>query len=201
MIVNLTQAKNRISQLKLSICVLSTLMFLAACGHPTEKAPVPFKPTASVQEIMQSIIDPNADDVWNSVSTIVTSAGVEDRSPKSEEEWQAVRKHAITLAEAANLLLIEGRPVAHAGSTTSSVEAELSADETQKLIDNNRDKFNTFAVALHDATGEAITAIDAKNTEELVRIGGKIDQVCESCHATYWYPNDKRPSFPPLSKP
>lgn len=201
MTFNLSQSKNKTSKFKFGICALSSLMILSACEHPTEKAPVPFKPTASVQEIMQSIIDPNADDVWNSVSTIVTSAGVEDRSPKSEEEWQTVRKHAITLAEAANLLLIEGRPVAHAGSTTSSVEAELSAEETQKLIDNSRDKFNAFAVALHDATGEAIAAIDAKNTEELVRIGGKIDQVCESCHATYWYPSDKRPSFPPLSKP
>ncbi len=181
--------------------MLSSLMVLSACGHPAEKAVAPFKPTASVQEIMQSIIDPNADDVWNSVSTIVTSAGVEDRSPKTDEEWQAVRKHAVTLAEAANLLMIEGRPVAHAGATTSSVEAELTADETQKLIDNNREKFNAFALALHEASNEAIAAIDAKNTEELVRIGGKIDQVCESCHATYWYPNDKRPSFPPLSKP
>lgn len=181
--------------------MLGSMMVLTACGHPAEKAPIPFKPTASVQEIMQSIIDPNADDVWNSVSTIVTSAGVEDRSPKTDEDWQTVRKHAITLAEAANLLLIEGRPVAHAGASTSSVEAELTADETQKLIDNNREKFNAFALALHDATHEAITAIDAKNTEELVRIGGKIDQVCESCHAAYWYPNDKRPSFPSLSKP
>jgi cytochrome c556 len=188
-------------QLKPTVMILSALIALSACGHPTEKAAPPFKPTASVQEIMQSIIDPNADDVWNSVSTVVTSSGTEERTPKSDEEWQAVRKHAITLAEAANLLLIEGRPVAHAGASTSSVDAELSAEQIQKLIDKNRDKFNTFAVALHAATSDAISAIDSKNTEELVRVGGKIDQVCESCHSTFWYPNDKRPSFPPLTKP
>lgn len=184
-----------------SIITLALLLATAGCSQKDEPVKTAFNPTASLQEIMHSIVDPNADDVWNSVATISTSAGIEERSPHTDEEWQAVRKHAITLAEAGNLLLIEGRPVAHPGANTSSVPAELSADQIQKAIDENRPKFNSFALALQETTNQAIKAIDAKNTEELVRIGGKIDQVCESCHATFWYPSDKRPSFPPLTKP
>jgi len=172
------------------------LLGLAACSESAKglsKQASQFKPIASLQEIMTSIIDPNADEVWNSVSTIVTASGIEERSPHTDEEWQAVRRHAVTLAEAANLLIIEGRPVAAPGSSTSSVPAEASAEEIQANIAAHRLEFASRAHALQAATQQAIAAIDAKNTEELVRAGGVIDQACEGCHAQFWYPSDKRP--------
>lgn len=175
---------------------------LSACGQkPAEESKTsPFQPTASIQEIMNSIIDTNADEVWNSVATISTKEGTEERSPHTDEEWLAVRRHAITLLEASNLLVVEGRQVAVAGSSTSKVPAEATAEVIQKNINAHRPEFIAHANALHSATKEAIAAIDAKNTEELVRIGGKIDQACESCHARFWYPGEKLPVFPRLEK-
>lgn len=181
---------------------LLALVSLAACNNKQiEEAKVEaFQPTASIQEIMNSIVDTNADEVWNSVATIATKEGVEERSPKTDEEWLKVRRHAITLLEASNLLIVEGRRVAHPGSSTSSVPAEASAEKIQEDINTHRAEFIAHANALHSATKEAIAAIDAKNTEELVRTGGKIDQACESCHARFWYPGEKLPVFPKLGK-
>jgi cytochrome c556 len=146
---------------------------------------------------MTSIIDTNADDVWNSVATILTKTGTEERSPHTDEEWKAVRRHAVTLAEASNLLVIEGRRVAAPGASTSEVPAELSAPEIQKDIDAHRSDFVAHAQAFHEAVQQAIVAIDAKNTEELIRAGGTIDQACEGCHLQFWYPLNRSKAAAP----
>lgn len=175
--------------------LLAALLALAGCGQQASAKPESvFKPTASIQEIMASIVDPNADEVWNSVASVVTAAGTEDKQPHTDEEWAAVRRHAVTLLEASNLLLIEGRRVAPEGASTSSVKAELNPDEIQKGITARRADFIQHAHALHDTVQQAIVAIDAKNAEELVKVGGNIDQVCEQCHKQFWYPNDKLPT-------
>ncbi len=184
----------------LPVLLAGLLLGLTACGQkpsPNAKADPQFKPTASLQEIMISIIDPNADDVWNAVASVSTAAGIEDKQPRTDEEWAAVRRHAITLLEASNLLLIEGRQVAVAGASTSAAPAELSAVEIQKTIESKRPDFNRHAHDLHAAVLQTIAAIDAKNVEELVRTGGEIDKVCEACHKQFWYPNDKRPTTVP----
>jgi hypothetical protein len=166
---------------------------LAACSQKSLDTTSPFKPTASIQDIMVSIIDPNIDFVWNSVATISTSKGTEERRPQTDEEWKTVRQHALTVLEASNLLLVEGRKAAGSNASTSSHPVELNPKEIDKAINDNREDYIRFIHALHDATQQAITAIDAKNVDELVKAGGLIDQVCEQCHSKFWYPNDKRP--------
>jgi len=192
-----TSPKNRYATTLM--CVLLATSLLSACNKApevTKAAPPSFRPTATVQEIMQSIIDPNIDAVWNSVATISTKAGVEERAPKSDDEWREVRQHALVVAEASNLLLMDGRKVAAKGASTSSHAVELSPDEVEKGIRNHRDDFVKHAHDLQAATQEAIDAIDHKDTQRLVQAGGRIDQVCEQCHVQFWYPNDK----PPLQK-
>jgi hypothetical protein len=168
------------------------MLGLSGCAQqaPTARpeAGAAFIPAASIQEIMASIVDTNADDVWNSVATIITRAGIEERAPHTEEEWSAVRRHAVTLAEASNLLVIEGRQVAAPGASTSDVPAELGAAEIQKDIAANRQDFVARAQAFHGAVQQAIAAIDARNSEGLVRAGGIMDQACEACHLQFWYP-------------
>jgi iron uptake system EfeUOB component EfeO/EfeM len=82
---------------------------LAACSHKTEapKSVSPFKPSASLQELMVSVIDPNVDPIWNAVSTVSTKEGTEEKQPQSDDEWKALRNHAIMHIEVSNLLVIE----------------------------------------------------------------------------------------------
>jgi len=179
--------------------LIVTILTLSACNKsttPVKVEPDTFRPAVSVQEIMQAIIDPNIDAVWNSVATISTTAGVEERAPKTEDEWREVRQHAIVVAEASNLLLIEGRQIATKGASTSSHIVELNPDEIAKGIQQHRTDFVRHAHDLHTAVQEAIDAIDHKDAQRLVQAGGRIDQVCERCHVQFWYPNDK----PPLQK-
>ncbi len=157
---------------------------------PREESP--FRPTATIQELMVSVIDPNVDPIWNSIQTISTADGIEEKYPKTDEEWATLKNHAVTLRETANLLMIEGRKVAT--SNTSTVAAELSADEIEKLIATNRPAFIKNAQELHEAVTQAIVAIDAKDVAALEATGGAIDRVCEKCHEQFWYPGDKPPT-------
>jgi hypothetical protein len=172
---------------------------LAACTEqtaPKPVAPVPqYQLTATVQDLMEGLIDPSADELWDSVAYIANSKGIEDRQPRTAEQWQAVRTSAVNLIEAANLLSMPGRIVAHdpPNHPPQPGPGELSHAESQKLIDANHEGFVQFAHVLQIAGGEALAAIDAKNAQGLMDSGTTIDNACEACHVTYWYPNQRRP--------
>ncbi len=172
------------------------VLSLAACSPPpaAESTPAPaYKPVATLQEIMKAVIDPNIDAIWNSVASISSAEGEEERRPQSDEDWQRLHQHALNVAEAGNLLLIESRPVAKAGVETSTGGAELSPQAIQDLIASQRGAFNANALALQDAAQLLIAAIEQKNVEELERAGGEVERACEQCHSQFWYPGDKRP--------
>ncbi len=73
----------------------------------------------------------------------------------------------------------------------SEVEGILKADQIQALIDGDHSKFASKAMALHAAALEALEAIDAKDHNKLSDVGGAIDEACEQCHTTYWYPDER----------
>lgn len=151
----------------------------------------PFIITASIKELMDSTVDPAADGLWDSVAIISTMAGVEHRQPRTEEEWKAVRRHAVTLLEATNLLVMDGRRAAPAG--TQPGEGELSPEEIDQRIAGSRPALIQLAHGLQAATVKALDAIDKKDAAALLQAGAGIDTACEACHLTYWYPNQKIP--------
>jgi hypothetical protein len=147
-----------------------------------------FRLTASIRELMDSEIDPAADFLWASVASISTRAGLEERRPRTDEEWLEVRRHAITLIEATNLLVMKGRRVSHT-YIPSGGAGELDTNEAQQKIEANRDVFVLFAQRLQETGLQTLAAIDAKNADQVFELGGAIDEACESCHVTFWYPN------------
>jgi cytochrome c556 len=154
----------------------------------------PYRLTATVQELMDGIVDPSADSLWDSVAYIANTTGIEDRRPRTDEEWKAVRTSALTLIEAANLLSMPGRVVAtDAPGSPGPGLGELSHAEIQQRIAATHAGFVQFAHNLQDAGLKALAAIDAKDPQALMDAGGTIDEACEACHVTYWYPNQNRP--------
>lgn len=152
-----------------------------------------FRPSATLQEIMLSVIDPNIDPIWNAISTETSAEGEIEVRPETDEDWAQLRQHAIALREVANLLVIPGRKVAHPGTSTSIHHSELQADAIEALIAAQWPAFVQRAQALHDATNLALDAIDAKDVAKLEEVGGVIEHTCEGCHSQFWYPGDVRP--------
>jgi len=86
------------------------LVFVMSCAQqPPAPALPPFDTTISVPELMESVMDPAADGVWEAVGTIYTKDGAFEKVPADDDEWNAVRAKAITLVETGNLLLLPSR--------------------------------------------------------------------------------------------
>jgi cytochrome c556 len=98
----------------------------------------------------------------------------------------------VALIEAANLLRMPGRRV-RSGDMPAG-PGELSAAEIQQRIEEDHDNFALFAELLQGAGFKALAAIDANNAQALMDAGGIIDEACEACHLSYWYPNQSRPA-------
>jgi len=137
---------------------LIAVVAVSACSRAP--APPPFKAVADNKLLMQSVIDPNADLVWDAVKTIVTRDKTEEIRPRSNDEWIAVRNAAVALTESGNLLMMA--PRARDGGEWMK--------RAQELID----------------TGEAaIRAADSKNADRLFTVGGDIYEACSNCHRQY----------------
>lgn len=178
---------------------------LAACETQVESAVAEstFRPTASIQEVMDAVVDPAADAIWDAVSTTTTKDGTEVKQPTSDEEWKVLRHQAVSLAEAANLLVIDGRQVAHAGRQLddSGTPGILTAPEIEKAIAANRPAYVKAAHDLHDTAVAVLAAIDTKQPAAVIAAGGKIERACEHCHVQFWYPNGQAPQAASFAKP
>lgn len=150
---------------------------------------------ATIQNLMVNQVDPSADLLWASVSTVITAAGTDERQPRTAAQWLTVRHYALTLIEAGNLLLVPHRRVAKGGERIddANVPGIESADHMQRAIDADPAAFRQAALALRAAGVKALTAIDAKDPQALIEAGGDIDAACEACHLKYWYPHSPRP--------
>jgi hypothetical protein len=193
-----------LAALALAACQKETTVALppaappASAAHSTP-APPQFLITASIQELMDSVIDPAADALWDSVGITVTAKGTEMRQPRSDEEWQEARRRAIALVEGTNLLIMDGRKLVAPGSEVldQNTQGVVSAKEGQELLESQHQTFVQFSRALHDVGEQMLKAIDAKDAAGMMNAGAAMDGVCENCHLKFWYPHQVIPELPP----
>ncbi len=189
--------------MKHRISVICCAIALVGCAeNPETNAAVhDAQSLASLQDIMATVVDPAADALWASVESTTTADSSVDKQPLTAADWAIVRRHAVALVEAGNLLAHTGRPVAREGRVIEDahIEGVLTAHEIQSLILANPSAFVRHVQDFQSASQEALSAIDARDPSALFDAGGKLQQACEQCHRTYWYPNAKRPGFPGLS--
>src|SRR5262249_27193198 len=146
----------------------------------------------TIKDIMDSMVDPSGDFMFESIVEIADENGITRKAPQTDEEWEEVRHRAFILLEAPNLLTMEGRKVAQPHERSKNPQVELQPEEIQKLVDGDRASFFRRARRLQDAAAEALKAADAKDKDALFHAIENIDKACENCHLHYWYPNDKR---------
>ena len=148
---------------------------------------------STIRDLMESIIDPSADALWGAAGTVVDKEGIHELLPKTQEEWLDVRRAAVRLIEGGNLLMMPGREAAPVGAKSEAPGVELEPAQITALIKKNRKNFNAFAKALQALGVEALRASDTKDVVLLIDIGGRMEDVCESCHKTFWYPQENLP--------
>jgi cytochrome c556 len=173
------------------LLILLLLVIGSGCSKAVPPATDLLK-TATIKDIMDSMVDPSGDFMFESVALIADEKGITEKAPRTDEEWEEVRHHAFILLEAPNLMIMEGRKVAAAGEKAQFPQVELQPEEIQKLVDGDRPSFIRRARRLQDAAAMALKAADQKDKDALFQAVERIDKACENCHLHYWYPNDKR---------
>lgn len=164
---------------------IGLLFFATACTGPAPQ----YQNEITVKEIMDSVVDPNADFVWQSVSTAETIKGTEEKAPRTDEEWREVRRHTVAIMEATNMLQVPGRRVARPGEKADDPRIEEPPEVIQTLINSDRATWYENARGLYAAAALLLQAVDAKNVRGVMDAGDKLDKACEACHLKYWYPN------------
>ena len=171
--------------------VLPVLSLTGGCGsEPPEPVPE-YRPTTTVRQLMQAVIGPSAAVIWDAVETSSTAKGVEHKEPRTDADWQAVERSAVMLVEASNLLLIPGRPIARPEERADAADVELHPAEIAALVDRSRPDWVQRAHALHDASRALLASIEKKDVKGLFDNGAAVYNTCESCHRTYWYPENR----------
>ena len=148
------------------------------------------KPVVSVKELMRDLIDPLADNVFDSVSIIVDAKGTVETKPKTDEDWERIRIGGVTLAEGAYLLKVR-RPFAPPGDENNSTgpdAAELSPARIMAKVEADPVEWNARIEALRNVGLEVLDIVKRKDDKELWDAAENLDEACENCHLSYWYP-------------
>ena len=113
-----------------------------------------------LKNLMEWLIDPAADAIWDSVSTIIDKNGTTNIAPKNDAEWEALRQQAAVLTEAGNVLMMPDR--VRLGKTWPLAAKKL---KTSGLL--------------------ALQATLNKDPDLLFKAGEEIYKSCAGCHHTY----------------
>jgi hypothetical protein len=150
-------------------------------------------PTLSVKELMEHVIDPTADWIFDAAVIDISHKGITETKPLSEEDWLKVERGGYLLAESTNLLKIPRRmvPVEDEGKPHQPGDPELPPEQIQAKIEKDRALWYKHADGLKSAALEAVKVAKARDFEGLFTVGDKVDKACEACHLEYWYPGDR----------
>jgi hypothetical protein len=147
-----------------------------------------YSPEISIAEIMESMVMPAAQQLWDAVGVDVTAQGEIEKKPETDEQWAQLRAAAVTLAEATNALLVPGRHAAPAAAPAEDSDAELAPAQIEALLAAQRPAWAAHAQVLRVTAMQALAAVDARDIERITEAGGAIDEACEGCHLQFWYP-------------
>ncbi|MEZ5550814.1 MAG: hypothetical protein R3E82_08000 [Pseudomonadales bacterium] len=135
---------------------------LGGCAEP--QVQVPYRAVTDSKQFMNWVLDPQADVIWGSAGVVSTLEGERDLRPTTQEDWDAVRNAAATIAEAGNLLMMPGH--ARAGADWNEISQGLTAKGM-----------------------ELVAAAENKDADAIFELGGHLYNICVACHQLYVYPD------------
>jgi hypothetical protein len=160
------------------LSMTATVLVISACKAPPPPPPAPVYDTArTVKEVMKSMVEPAADTLWNSVATNVSTSGTEVKAPQNDKDWLNIRREAIVLVEAMNLVTMPGRHMAPAGTKSDNPGSELEPEQIEALVTQDRESFTKLAC--QQDTALSVEGNRRRDIEALNNAGGDMTWACE----------------------
>jgi hypothetical protein len=160
--------------MRMTAFVLFLCAFVIGCSEPSNPqgggaADTPFEITLDMHDLMEWVLDPAADAIWESAGSVTTADGTVDLAPTDDEGWERLRHAGAVVAESANLLMIPGRA-------------------------RDDDEWIAMSRALIEIGHRASRAAQARDADAMFEIGGDLYEACLACHQRYWI-DDPRAAF------
>ena len=135
-------------------------------------------PVVSIKELMNDMIDPASDNIFNAVSTVISAKGIVETTPQTKEDWAKVRSGAVTLAEGVDLLKIP-RAIAPPGDRNASDgpdASDLTPEQIKAKIEADPVLWTAKIQALRNINLEVLEIVKRKDVKELSDAGEILDQ-------------------------
>jgi hypothetical protein len=143
---------------KISPFLRSAIVLLAVSGCAPQ-APS-YTPVAGVDDLMEGLVAPAAEVVWEAVWTEISETGIKEVRPQDEEGWHEVGHNAMAIAEAGNIMQFDPN------HKDDPEWVKLSQLLTKTALDVKK-------------------SADAKDPDEILQTGGVMYEACRDCHAMY----------------
>ena len=193
-----TSTRSLVRKVSRAIAVaLASATAVAGCSAKPEATQPPaaqapsFTPVLSVKELMENIVDPQADYVFDAVGSDVTAKGVVDIKPTTDDDWTKIQRGAYVLAESSNLLKMTRRMAPEGVGNVEPGGPELTPAQIEAKVKENPALWSSHADTLRAEALKVVEIVKARDTEKLLAAGSAIDQACEACHLDFWYPGDR----------
>ena len=146
-----------------TVFALSCTMAMAwAQSAPPEEAPAASEPTGNLGQVMQGILFPNSNLIFDAQEADPGASG------GIYSGWIGVENAGIALAEAADLIMKPGRVCSN--GTPVPVESE---------------DWIMFSEGLRAVGRATLAAAQAKDQDQVIEITGNLAEACYVCHEVY----------------
>ncbi len=142
-----------------------------------------------VQRAMQQEINAATNELWDVGNNAMNENGGIDPAQMDDAKWARLVASAGQLEQEAKLMA--AAPTIRAAITGKEAAEEpgsFSMEDVQSYIDADPQAFREMAAALGRHAADIASAARARDVAKTGLLIGELDQVCESCHARYWYP-------------
>jgi hypothetical protein len=158
---------------------------LSACKKEAAAAPL------DVRATMQDRVNPAMTAIWDVGNNALDDNGGLDPALLDDAKWAIIAGNADKLAAAGTAISNAGSFVSAAADNSTVGEGEITMAAVQQHVDGNPDGLKQMGAALADSATRLATAARARDAKTAGDLISGMDQVCESCHLEFWYPEQK----------
>jgi len=187
------------SKAKAGLLLAAAAVALGGCSRKDD--------TPTINASMTQIMEPNAEKIWDIVSTAYNEIGdglVADKI--SDADWKKIGEASRALKERAEIIATAkyirvadaNEPIL--GSQAVGVKGKIGTDwdavdakTVQARIDARPDLFKQKARVLVDAADAIGRAAQTRDVALLYKVSSGMDEVCDGCHEPFWGTDEPPP--------
>jgi hypothetical protein len=163
---NARALRSRLTGVFRNALMLSALV-LVGCGDADPAAPVlpgstpssQYNMSLNMQQLMNLVVEPVADTLWDTAGWILSDAGYEELYPTTDEGWLFAYNQSAMIVEIGNILALPGRV--------------------------QGDTWLRYAQATSEVGQAAMRATADQDKEAYFQAGAQLYSVCTACHQAY----------------